>query len=217
MNNDLRTYYAQRATEYEAIYAKPERKADLASASTLLQEIFKEKEVLEIACGTGFWTEKIARTARSVFATDINQSVLDVARSKNYLDGKVAFAAADLYQLAPEKPANALFGGFIWSHIPVQGLPNFIQTVNRLVAPGGAVVMMDNRFVEGSSTPIFSRDEWGNTYQKRQLQNCETYLVLKNFPTQSDIQNALNEQCTAAQHFQFQYFWITMWHTQAPD
>ncbi len=216
MNNNLTTYYARRAAEYEAIYAKPERQADLESATKMLQEIFKEKEVLEIACGTGFWTEKIAQTARSVFATDINESVLEIARSKNYPNGNAKFEVADLYQLQPQKPADALFGGFIWSHIPAQELPDFIGKASALVSPRGTIVMMDNRYVEGSSTPIFSRDEWGNTYQQRRLQNGEMYLVLKNFPSQSDIENALKGSCGAFQFIQLQYFWIAVGQTNTP-
>lgn len=84
MHTNLTEYYAKRAAEYEAIYAKPERQADLEAVATFLKEIFNGKDVLEIACGTGFWTEKIARTARSVWATDINESVLEIARNKNY-------------------------------------------------------------------------------------------------------------------------------------
>lgn len=213
MNDDLTTYYDRRATEYEAIYAKPERQADLLAATQVLQAIFKEKEVLEIACGTGYWTEKIAQTACSIKATDINESVLEIARHKRYPNQNVAFEVADLYQLNPLRPSEALFGGFLWSHIPLQALPKFIQKTNELVAAGGTVVMMDNRYVEGSSTPIFSRDEMGNTCQRRQLQNGETYLVLKNFPNQTDLENALQGKCSTLQYIQFQYFWIAVWQT----
>ena len=216
MKNDLTEYYAKRASEYEAIYAKPERQADLESATKMLQEIFKEKDVLEIACGTGFWTEKIAKTARSVLATDINESVLEIARSKIYPNGNVAFKAADLHQLQPQKLTAALFGGFIWSHIPVQELPDFVRKANSLVPPKGTIVMMDNRYVEGSSTPIFSRDEFGNTYQQRRLQNGEAYTVLKNFPSQSDIENVLKDNCSSFQFIQLQYFWIAVWQTTTP-
>jgi hypothetical protein len=47
MKNDLTEYYAQRAPEYEAIYRKPERQADLLAAATILQEIFNNQSVLE--------------------------------------------------------------------------------------------------------------------------------------------------------------------------
>ncbi|HEY6168738.1 MAG TPA: class I SAM-dependent methyltransferase, partial [Verrucomicrobiae bacterium] len=55
----LAEYYARRAGEYERIYAKPERQADLAALRARLAEAFRGRRVLEIACGTGYWTEVI--------------------------------------------------------------------------------------------------------------------------------------------------------------
>ena len=77
-------YYAKRANEYERIYQKPERQSDLAALNRLLTEIISGHEVLEIACGTGYWTQVISRAATSVTATDINEEVLQIARTKNY-------------------------------------------------------------------------------------------------------------------------------------
>lgn len=216
MNNNLTEYYAQRAAEYEAIYAKPERQPDLKIAATLLQEIFNGKSLLEIACGTGFWTEKIAQTARTILATDINEVVLEIARNKYFPNNNVHFEAVDMYRLQPEKPVEALFGGFVWSHIAIQNLPDFIRKANSLVSAGGTVVMMDNRYAEGSSTPIFSTDEFGNTYQYRRLQNGESFLVLKNFSTKPEIENTLKDYAVSTQVIQLQYFWIALWNTAAP-
>ena len=51
INNDLVSYYKDRAQEYEKIYFKPERQADLQKATDILQKIFTGKTVHEIACG----------------------------------------------------------------------------------------------------------------------------------------------------------------------
>jgi len=83
MNNDLVEYYAERAKEYEKIYDKPERQGDLKALSNLVQTIFAAKDVFEIACGTGYWTQHIAKTADSVLATDINQAVIDIAETSS--------------------------------------------------------------------------------------------------------------------------------------
>ncbi len=66
MNSDMVSYYKDRANEYEKIYSKPERQNDLLLAGQILQDIFHDKEVFEIACGTGYWTEKISKTAHSI-------------------------------------------------------------------------------------------------------------------------------------------------------
>lgn len=44
------------------------------------------------------------------------------------------------------------------------------------------VILLDNRYVENSSSPIVERDANGNSYQSRILKNGETHRVLKNFP-----------------------------------
>src|SRR5881398_1182631 len=115
MNTDLIGYYQQRAAEYESIYHKPERQQDIAAATAVLQNIFTNKQVLEIACGTGFWTEKIAEVATSVHGTDINQPVIDIAKQKHYTKGNVSFELADIFQYHPTQVYDSLFGGFIWS------------------------------------------------------------------------------------------------------
>ena len=69
MNTNQEEYYKQRAGEYEKIYQKPERQNEILQCTKILQQIFRDKDVREIACGTGFWTERIAQTANSIFST----------------------------------------------------------------------------------------------------------------------------------------------------
>ena len=71
--DSLAGYYARRAKEYERIYAKPERQTDLAKLRSILQPAFAGANVLELACGTGYWTAVMATSAASVLATDINE------------------------------------------------------------------------------------------------------------------------------------------------
>ena len=151
MNSDMVSYYKDRAKEYEKIYSKPERQSDLFLAGQILQEIFRDKNVFEIACGTGYWTDKISKTAHSILATDINDTVIEVAKSKDYSPAKVEFQIADIFNLADTVKQESLFGGFIWSHIQRQDLNNFIDITNRLARRGATIVFMDNNYVEGSS------------------------------------------------------------------
>lgn len=208
MNNDLVAYYKDRAKEYEAIYLKPERQEDLRRASAILQGLFKDRSVIEIACGTGYWTEQIAKSAASVFATDINEAVIEVARQKELPTGKVTFGVADIYDLPRGNIYDSLFGGFIWSHIPLQQLDAFIATANKAVAPDGTVVFMDNNYVAGSSTPISDTDEQGNTYQLRQLKDGTQHRVLKNFPSENFLREKLEGIAGDVEVVELEYYWI---------
>ncbi|MEP7143231.1 MAG: class I SAM-dependent methyltransferase, partial [Ferruginibacter sp.] len=154
MNEDLIFYYKQRAKEYENIYLKPERQDDLKTATTILQETFIKKDIFEIGCGTGYWTEKIGKTASSILATDINETVVEIARKKDYKNAAVTFGIADFYSYEETKKYEGLFGGFIWSHIPVQHLYKFLFKISKFVLPGGTVVFMDYNYEEGSNRPI---------------------------------------------------------------
>ena len=211
MNTDLIGYYHERAAEYEKIYAKPERKHDLQEAAQILQRIFQGKAVFEIACGTGYWTERLAKTATSIVATDINASVLEIAKSKVYTPATVTFEQADFFKLPiPAQPYKNLFGGFIWSHIPIQEIDAFLETVCRQIEPRGSIAFMDNNYVEGSNLPITHRDELGNTYQTRQLENGNTYEVLKNFPDKAFITSRLQERTTDIKVIWLRYYWIAV-------
>ncbi|HQQ94687.1 MAG TPA: class I SAM-dependent methyltransferase [Bacteroidia bacterium] len=214
MNTDLIKYYKDRAKEYENIYLKPERQDDLKNVTTLLQNVFTDKAVFEIACGTGFWTEKIAQTATKVFATDINKTVIDIAQQKQYKKNNVTFGLADIFILPNKIKYESLFGGFIWSHIKLQDLDNFLNTVNNLTPPGGMVVFIDNNFVEGSNHSIVNTDQNGNTYQSRKLEDGTTHLVLKNFPTESFLRTILADIATDLKIINFKYYWVLTYNTR---
>jgi demethylmenaquinone methyltransferase/2-methoxy-6-polyprenyl-1,4-benzoquinol methylase len=213
MNTDLIAYYKNRAKEYENIYLKPERQDEIKTTSALLQNIFADKTVFEIACGTGFWTERIAETAVSVFATDINKSVIDIAEQKSYTKGNVTFGLADIFDLSIETKCESLFGGFIWSHIKLQDMDTFIEAVNSAVLPGSTVVFMDNNFVEGSNHPITNTDIAGNTFQTRKLADGTTHLVLKNFPSNYFLQNKLAGCATDLKFIDLKYYWVLTYKT----
>jgi ubiquinone/menaquinone biosynthesis C-methylase UbiE len=78
----LAEYYRQRAGEYDAVYAKPERQDDLARLRDLLPQLARGRRVLEIAAGTGYWTAALSASAAAVTATDLSPETLEVARGR---------------------------------------------------------------------------------------------------------------------------------------
>ena len=215
MNKNLVDYYHLRAAEYEKVYTKPERQEDLKKATPILQEFFTGHEVLEIACGTGYWTERIALSAQTIIASDINEAVLDIAQAKDYGKAMVQFVKTDLYQLEENRAYDSLFGGFIWSHILLQELDIFLSKVSRLVKPKGWLVFMDNRYVKGSNYPITEIDEQGNTYQARVLADGSKHLVLKNFPTEDFLKGKLRNQAKNIRLIELDYYWILIYQLKA--
>jgi SAM-dependent methyltransferase len=200
-------YYQARAGEYEEIYAKPERQSDLARLKEWLIGQTRDKVILELACGTGYWTALAAAAARFVLATDRNAAPLDIARRKP-LDGSVAFCVADAYAL-PVRTGHFDCGmaHFWWSHVPRDRIGAFLSHFASRLAPGATLLLSDNAFVSGSSTPLSRRDAHGNTYQIRTLRTGERHEILKNFPSTSEIRAALEPVCAAVDVLQLGYYW----------
>jgi ubiquinone/menaquinone biosynthesis C-methylase UbiE len=207
-DEEMLGYYGRRAPEYERIYAKPERQADLERVRTWLRSELAGHRILEIACGTGYWTEWLAPVAEAITATDASADVLAVARGKTYPPGRVAFAEADAFALDGVPGSfSAAFAGFWWSHVPRERVREFLAGLHRRIAPGARVVLLDNRYVEGSSTPIARRDGGGNTYQVRALDDGTTHEVLKNFPTPAELEAVLAPASADLRVTEFEYYW----------
>jgi demethylmenaquinone methyltransferase/2-methoxy-6-polyprenyl-1,4-benzoquinol methylase len=205
----LEAYYAKRAGEYERIYAKAERQDELAWLRGRLPALFAGRRVLEVACGTGYWTQYIARTAAHVTACDINEPVLEIAREKRVPRGRVRFIKADAFALQGIGTGlDAAFAGFWWSHVRKADLPRWVGGLARALQPGALVAVLDNRFVEGSSTPLSRRDAEGNTYQVRPLLSGETHEVLKNFPPAAELADTVRPFAAEAHLEETQYYWL---------
>jgi ubiquinone/menaquinone biosynthesis C-methylase UbiE len=202
-------YYAQRAAEYERVYQKSERQADLRQMRGLVEQTFAGTNVFELACGTGYWTEILSSFAASVVATDSNDEVLAIASSKPVDLRKTTFRKEDAYDL-PQFPQRFTGGlaAFWWSHVPKMRLRNFLQTFHRIFSSDARIVFIDNRYVKGSSTPISRVDEQGNTYQTRRLDNGSEHEVLKNFPSEIELRAALGNLATDVRVDFLQYYWI---------
>ena len=204
-------YYAQRACEYERIYQKPERQAELAEISRLLAITFANRRVIEIACGTGYWTGILALTARHVTAIDLNEPMLELARAKNLPASRVQFLRGDAFDPgAIPGEFDAGFAGFWWSHVPRQRLPEFVRGFHAKLQANSVVVLIDNQYVEGNSTPISRRDNIGNTFQQRRLEDGRAFEVLKNFPADEEIRHVLRD--TAALSIQrLRHYWCAIY------
>ncbi len=206
---ELASYYEKRANEYEIIYHKPERQTELRKLEAILQTSFSNLNVLEIACGTGYWTQFLAKSAKSIVAMDYNQAVIDVANQKDYGNCPVSFIQDDAYSLNKiEKKFNAAVVGFWWSHIAKDKQSHFLDALHAKLTPDAKVIILDNRYVEGSSTAISRIDEYGNSYQVRHLNNGNDHEIIKNFPTEGELLKSFSGQSKNLKYQQLDYFWL---------
>jgi demethylmenaquinone methyltransferase/2-methoxy-6-polyprenyl-1,4-benzoquinol methylase len=209
ITEQMRGYYAQRAAYYERVYAQPERQDELRAIEAALPAVFAGRRVLEIACGTGWWTPHGARDAAFWLATDAQPETLAVARAKP-MPPAVRFATADAYSLAElgAERFDAAFAGCWWSHVPLARLRAWLDTLHARLLPGARVLMLDNSFVQTRSTPISRADAEGNTYQLRTLDDGSQHEVLKNFPSAAEAIAALGPRARAPQWTAHTHYWL---------
>jgi len=205
---NIAEYYSRRASEYEEIYSKPERQSDLKEIERLLLADLRGRDILEIACGTGYWTERVAPIANSVVAYDISEETLQIARSKAQISKKVRCEIGNAFHLpACSVTFNGGLAGFWWSHVPRQESTQFLDGFFPHFSVGATICCFDNNYVEGSSSPISRKDQFGITHQSRALKSSGQTEVLKNFFTVAELREAFTRANVDCEMITLQYYW----------
>jgi len=203
----MKEYYAARAKEYDQIYAKPERQADLRLIEQWLPPRFVGARVLEIAAGTGYWSQFIAPIATSLLGIDASAETLQIAQARPNNEN-AQWLVGDAYALpAPDEPFDAAFAGFWFSHVPLARQQEFLLGLNKTLQSGARVVMLDNLYVEGNSTPLTAPDSEGDTYQIRKLADGSSHRVLKNYPKEFDLCELVASFGEQPTYTTWQYYW----------
>ncbi|MEU0188976.1 class I SAM-dependent methyltransferase [Streptomyces afghaniensis] len=133
-------YYRAAAAEYDRPYAELE---GLQRLLTVVDDLPVSGDVLELACGTGQWTPRLAARARSVTAVDAAAEVLAVARARGPFPN-VRFVQADLFEWRPSRRFDTVFFAFWLSHVPPARLSGFWDTIAAVLAPGGKAIFIDD-------------------------------------------------------------------------
>ncbi|CAM5604984.1 class I SAM-dependent methyltransferase [Streptomyces purpurascens] len=133
-------YYRAGAAQYDRPYAEYEALQELL---TVVDDLPITGDVLELACGTGQWTPRLAARAQSVTAVDASPEVLALARART-TSPTVQFLEADLFQWQPPRRYDTVFFAFWLSHVPPTRLPDFWNTVATALAPGGKAIFIDD-------------------------------------------------------------------------
>jgi ubiquinone/menaquinone biosynthesis C-methylase UbiE len=206
-NREIREYYSARAPEYDHVYSKPERQADLRAVESWLPSVFKGRRLIEVACGTGYWSQFLVPVVSELVAIDASPETLSIAKDR-VSARNARFLVGDAYNL-PTGAARfgGAFAGFWLSHVPRQSVATFLQGLHATLAPGACVVFLDNRFVEGSNTPINEHDQSGNTYQVRRLRDGSTHRILKNFPSEDELRIAVESSASQVRFHSWQHYW----------
>lgn len=187
----MNEYYRVRAPHHEDYMRFTDNESMEALLAPFVETVEREvagKDVLEVACGTGMWTQILSKRARRVLATDINEECIALARQKSYEGGNVSFTVADAYKL--EGLGSGFDVGFAadwWSHIPRSMVVPFYSALGRCLRPGARVVILD-MLPSKELDDMFSHfDEEGNLVHRREMPDGKVYEVVKNFPKGDEV------------------------------
>ena len=202
----MQQYYRARAKEYDLFYQVPERLSELNLLQPWLVERTRGSTILEVAAGTGYWTEVAAPFARTITATDLNAETLEVAATRR-LGQHVILRTADAYSL-PHSTTTFDVGmaHLWWSHVERQKRKSFLSHFASRLRPAATLLMIDQLYVEGMAS-ISREDRCGNQYTIRKLKDGSTYEIIKNFPRPGELEETFNEFCRNISVLSCRRFW----------
>lgn len=203
-------YYRERAPIYEQIYYRdhPGRRSELAAEAERLQALARNRRVLELACGTGYWTDVMSRSAQGILASDLAPEMIVEAQRKSFAC-PVEFVEADMFAHDfGEARYDLLALGFWFSHQPRQDYERFFEIITRPLKPDGIIWMIDNNpSAEGGIHTSLRTDEHGNHYQMRTLPDGRQYEILKNYFDRADLETAFRPRFEVKSLIHGEFYW----------
>jgi SAM-dependent methyltransferase len=213
MTEEPNEYYSRRAREYERVYHRDDsaRQREQVELADALKEALQNRCVLEITCGTGYWTEAAAQVARYIVATDASPEMLAVAAEKGLPAGRVEFRLADAYDLAAVSGSfDAGLAGFWLSHVPKGRMDAFLDGLHARLSPGSVVFMADNVYVPGVGGELLRKPDREDTFKLRTLSDGTEYEVLKNYYSADQLRRIFAQRAINLEaHIGKCFWWIT--------
>ena len=148
-------YYRARAPEYDDWFFRRGEydhgadwnrrwRVEVGDLRQVLDSAQPSGRVLELACGTGLWTERLAPCAAELTCVDASPEVIALNRARVGADN-IEYVCADLFEWEPAQRYDFVFFGFWLSHVPAGWFIPFWNMVARALAPGGRVFFVDSR------------------------------------------------------------------------
>ena len=172
-------YYRQRASEYDDWFFRRNRydrgpdhtlrwRNEIQLLRNLLGGLAPSGRILELACGSGLWTEQLARHATSLTAIDTSPEMLALNRAR-VGSNTVRYQQGDIFRWEPAELYDFIFFGFWLSHVPPSRFAAFWQKLRSSLAPGGRVYFVDN----------YSEVDRCQVAERRSLSDGRSFTIVK--------------------------------------
>jgi demethylmenaquinone methyltransferase/2-methoxy-6-polyprenyl-1,4-benzoquinol methylase len=196
-------YYRARAGEYDEWFYRIGRYDhgpalnqqwfdEVAVVAAALEQVGPVGSVLELAAGTGIWTERLLRIGERVTAIDASPEVIALNRQR--VDSpRVTYRQADIFawEPAPDERYDLVFFSFWLSHVPPEELAPFLDRVSRAVSPGGHVFIIDSRPEQSGTAKDNPLREDEHIYRTRILNDGSRFTIVKVFYAPDELRQDL--------------------------
>jgi ubiquinone/menaquinone biosynthesis C-methylase UbiE len=186
---EMIAYYRARALEYDEWFYRLNRYDrgpeinqrwfdDVAQLEAAFEAIQPVDHALELAAGTGIWTERLVKRAKHVTVVDASPEMISINRGK--LPGApVNYIESNIFDWEPDRVYDLVFFSFWLSHVPPNRVDEFLAKVRRSVRDGGQLFIIDSRFEQtgaAKDNPLFEDEQ---TYRTRVLNDGNQYTIVK--------------------------------------
>ncbi len=190
--NEQIDYYKKRAYEYDQWFMRTGRYDkgtnlnkrwfdEIKELKEILHKFKPNGEILELACGTGWWTTELARYANSITAIDSSHEVLAINKIKlANSDCAITYQQQNLFNWKPQKKFDVVFFSFWLSHIPPLYFENFLTKVSNSLKPNGRLFIIDS-LLEQTATAHDQSFDNNKHINKRKLNNGKEFEIVKIF------------------------------------
>lgn len=184
-------YYRARAVEYDDWFLRkgrydhgPEQNAkwfkEVEEVQYSLDRFKPTGKILELACGTGWWTASLAKYTDHLTAVDASPEMLAINRQR--MKGlKVEYIQTDIFQWKPKNRYDVVFFGFWLSHVPPEKFKIFWDLVQSCLNPHGRIFFVDSLRSETSGATDHQIVKVGETMSRRKLNSGQEFCVVKVF------------------------------------
>lgn len=189
------TYYRLGAREYDEANHKllagggedgETRRLAYRRTSEIFADLATGRDVLEVAGGTGVYTQLLARCAGQLTVVDASPESLALSRVANLdASANIEYVVSDVFTWNPPRRFEIVVFAFWLSHVPIARFDEFWRLVDSFLAPGGTVIFLDAEALPDwsrSGEPaesFFSEEREGSEVSVRSLADGSKFRIVR--------------------------------------
>ena len=200
---DQIAYYKLRAGEYDQWWYRQGRydRGPAANATWFneadqtrkaLKQVSLTGRILELAPGTGIWTEMLIQEATTLTAIDASSEMMSINKDR-VNSPRVSYRVANLFDWQPDQHYDAVFFGFWLSHVPRERLPAFLQQVSRSLPAKGKIFFVDGLRTHSSTAIDHQLPPENTQILTRKLDDGQSFDIIKVFYEANELIDACSQ------------------------